>query len=294
MQTTTLENCIRFLRTDNGMTQAQLADKLGVTDKAVSKWERGLSYPDIELIPRLCEILGVTVDDLLGECAEDCRPAMLREAFELSRDIRTPLHIILGYVDIAKRSYEDPEVLMKYLDGIRFCGEYMMTMLSDRNTDPHAGPDSGYTEEIEQFLKERQAAGSHDLKAYDFSGCQILVAEDMAINREIAAEVLKQTGAITHFAVNGAECVQKVTDAKAGTYDLILMDIRMPVMDGFEATRRIRALADPEKASIPIVAMTSNVSEQDRDQAFEAGMNAFAEKPIFVDRLFATIKEYLV
>ena len=104
---------------------------------------------------------------------------------------------------------------------------------------------------------------------------------------------MDQTGVQVEFAEDGAVCVQMVEDAPAGYYDLILMDIMMPDMDGIEATRRIRQLDDPEKASVPIIAMSANVYDRDRSAALEAGMNAFAEKPIYIDRLFETMEQYL-
>ena len=96
MKQSTLGSCIRTLRMQNNLTQLQLAELLGVTDKAVSKWERDLSYPDIALFPKLADILGTTVDGLLRECKETCQPSKLLQAFEMSRDIRMPLHIILA------------------------------------------------------------------------------------------------------------------------------------------------------------------------------------------------------
>lgn len=129
MKQFTLGSRIRTLRMKLNMTQAQLANILGVTDKAVSKWERDLSYPDIVLFPKLADVLGITVDDLLRVCDKECRPSKLLQAYEMSRDIRTPLHIILGYVEIIRHNHDDPELLQKYLDGIRISGEYMMTLL---------------------------------------------------------------------------------------------------------------------------------------------------------------------
>lgn len=102
MKQSTLGSCIRTLRMQNNLTQLQLAELLGVTDKAVSKWERDLSYPDIALFPKLADILGTTVDGLLRECKETCQPSKLLQAFEMSRDIRMPLHIILGCVEIIR------------------------------------------------------------------------------------------------------------------------------------------------------------------------------------------------
>ena len=302
MKQFTLGSRIRTLRMKLNMTQAQLANILGVTDKAVSKWERDLSYPDIVLFPKLADVLGITVDDLLRVCDKECRPSKLLQAYEMSRDIRTPLHIILGYVEIIRHNHDDPELLQKYLDGIRISGEYMMTLLDrilkeksccgDFSGD-FSGEDPVESNELEKALQERLSSGKMKVPAVNFSGRRILIAEDMEINREIAAEVLKQTGAETEFAEDGRKCLEMVEAAPADHYDMILMDIMMPNMNGLEATRRIRQLPDQEKAQIPIIAMTTNVSEKDRSDALGAGMNAFVEKPIFVDKLFDTMRRFL-
>ena len=296
----TLGSCIRTLRMQHNMTQAQLADILGVTDKAVSKWERGLSYPDIALFPKLADVLKTTVDGLLRECEEEYRPARLLHAFEMSRDIRMPLHIILGFVEIIRNDHNDPEMLQRCLDGIRVSGEYMLKLfdgiqgLRDGCEQASCCGEPSLTEaELEAFFNERISSGQTQLPALRFAGRRVLVAEDMAINREIAAEILKQTGAETAFAENGRECLEMIQTAPAGYYDLILMDIMMPNMDGLEATRRIRQVPDPDKAGIPIIAMTTNVSEAERQAASAAGMDAFEEKPIFIDKLFATMQRYL-
>ncbi|MBR2527101.1 MAG: response regulator [Blautia sp.] len=301
MKQITLGSCIRTLRIQNQLTQIQLAEQLGVTDKAVSKWERDLSFPDITLFPRLAEVLGVTINDLLSKCREECRPSKVLQIFDVSRDIRTPLHIMLGYVEIAKRNYDDPELLMRYLEGIKVSGEYLMTLLNSvmeensSSDSPHRR--EGYPiepKELEAYLHEKVVARLDKQEDYGFSGKRILIVDDMAINREIAVEVLKHTGAETETAEDGQICFQKIEAMPAGYYDLILMDILMPRMDGLETTRKIRQLSDKEKAAIPIIAMTTKVSEKDRTAALEAGMNAFSEKPIFVDKLFATMGEYLI
>ena len=303
MKKSTLGSCIRSLRLQNNMTQAQLAEKLNVTDKAVSKWERDLSYPDISLFPKLADVLGATVNDLLRECTDECRPSQLLKMFEMNRDIRTPLHIILGFVEIAKNNYEEPDLLLRYLEAIQVSGEYLMSLF-DRITQESCchGQSEGCcdaetfpltSEDLEKSLEERLSDTRNRSLGFDFTGRRILITEDMAINREIARELLKQTGAEMEFAETGKICLEKMEAAPAGYYDLILMDIMMPDMDGIEATRRIRRLSDKAKAEIPIIAMTSNVCEKDRNAAFEAGMNAFTEKPIFVDRLFQTMKQYL-
>lgn len=301
MKQSTLGSCIRKLRIQKNMTQLQLAYELGVTDKAVSKWERDLSYPDIALFPKLADVLDVTVDGLLRECNGTCHPSKLLRTFEMSRDIRMPLHIILGYVEIIRNNYNDPLTLRKCLDGIKISGEYMMTLLNQVLQTKSCGAGrygccgdySGAPENIEKYLQEKMASLQLKTEDFRFSGKRILVAEDMEINREIAAEILKQTGAETEFAEDGRICLEKVEKAPEGYYDLILMDITMPNMDGLEATRRIRQLPEPGKAGIPIIAMTTNVSEKDREAAMAAGMNDFEEKPVFTDKLFHTIGQFL-
>jgi CheY-like chemotaxis protein/DNA-binding XRE family transcriptional regulator len=301
LKQTLLGSCIRSLRIKHNLTQAQLADILGVTDKAVSKWERNLSYPDIALFPKLADVLETTVDSLLRECKEECRPSRLLKAFEMSRDIRMPLHIILGFVEIIRNSHDDPEMLQKYLDGIRISCEYMMTLLNriqkenlDGKDREGRGEDYPLTsEELDRYLHEHISRGQTQLPACQFSGKRVLVADDIAVNREIAAEILKQFGAETAFAEDGLICLHMMHAAPAGYYDLILMDIQMPNMDGIEATRKIRQLSDPKKARIPIIALTANVSDKEREAALAAGMDAFEEKPIFIDKLLAAMRRYL-
>lgn len=283
------------------MTQTQLADQLGVTDKAVSKWERDLSIPDLMLFPRLADLLGVTINDLLRECKDGCRPSKLLQVFELSRDIRTPLHIMLGFVEMAKQDRDNPELLRRDLESITVSGEYLMTLLNGILEDRCGAEErpqccENYPEhpqELEQYLQAQVNARLKRQEAFDFSGKRILIVDDMVINREIAEHVLEQTGALTETAKDGNACLRMVETMPAGYYDLILMDIIMPVMDGLEATKKIRALSDPRKADIPIVAMTTSVSQGDRTAAAQAGMNDFAEKPIFVEKLFETLSRYL-
>ena len=126
-----------------------------------------------------------------------------------------------------------------------------------------------------------------------FKGKKILLAEDNELNREIAVELLKEEGFILDTAEDGTIAVEKMRTAKPGQYDLILMDIQMPIMDGYEATRQIRKLKNPETANIPIVAMTANAFEEDRQKALEAGMNEHVAKPIDLARLLEVVKKVL-
>ena len=123
-----------------------------------------------------------------------------------------------------------------------------------------------------------------------FKGKRLLLAEDNDLNREIALEILGEYGFYTDTAENGEEALHKVSASRPGDYDLILMDIQMPVMDGYEATRRIRMLDHPALASIPIVAMTANAFDEDRKAAAECGMNGFISKPINVEEIIQVLQ----
>ena len=130
-------------------------------------------------------------------------------------------------------------------------------------------------------------------KASAFTGKKLLVVEDNELNLEIASTLLKEAGFEVDTAENGKIAVEKVEAASADRYDLILMDIQMPEMDGYEATRRIRALPDTKKAALPIVAMTANAFEDDRKNALHAGMNGHIAKPLDIPKLFQVLSELL-
>ena len=125
----------------------------------------------------------------------------------------------------------------------------------------------------------------------DFSGKRLLVVEDNELNLEIATTILEEAGFTVETAENGRVAVEKVEAAAPNWYDLVLMDIQMPEMDGYEATRRIRALADKEKAGVPIVAMSANAFEEDKKNAMSAGMNGHIAKPLDVELLFRILSE---
>lgn len=127
----------------------------------------------------------------------------------------------------------------------------------------------------------------------DFTGRRILLVEDNELNREIALEIVGSTGAAIETAVNGAEAVAKVTASPEGYYHLVLMDIQMPVMDGYEATRRIRALSRTDARTVPVIAMTANAFSDDVKKAREAGMNHHIAKPIDIQMLMKTLNTYL-
>ena len=126
-----------------------------------------------------------------------------------------------------------------------------------------------------------------------FEGKKVLLVEDNELNQEIASTILSEAGFTVDIANDGDVAVNKMKQAAAGQYDLILMDIQMPKMDGYEATRQIRQLADRQIAAIPIVAMTANAFEEDRQSALDAGMNGHIAKPIENSELFEILKTVL-
>ena len=127
----------------------------------------------------------------------------------------------------------------------------------------------------------------------DFRGRYILLVEDNELNSEIAAEILNEYGFLVDTAENGAEAVEKVKNSKPGNYDLVLMDVQMPVMNGYEATKQIRALDNPALAGITILAMTANAFDEDKKKALECGMDGFLSKPIVIEDLISILQKNL-
>ena len=124
-------------------------------------------------------------------------------------------------------------------------------------------------------------------------GKRILLAEDNDINAEIAVALLSEEGFIVDRVDDGSTCVEKIKEVDAGYYELILMDIQMPTMDGYEATIQIRSLNDPSKCNIPIIAMTANAFKQDKDKALSVGMNDYIPKPIEMNKVMKVLSKYI-
>ena len=146
---------------------------------------------------------------------------------------------------------------------------------------------------LESPFTVRDTENTETEEAVSFEGKKILLVEDNELNQEIAVEILQETGFVLDVADDGAVAVEMMKNAKAGQYDLILMDIQMPIMNGYEATREIRALDDPDVANIPIIAMTANAFDEDKKLALDAGMNGHIAKPIDVSILLEVLQEVL-
>ena len=143
----------------------------------------------------------------------------------------------------------------------------------------------------EEETQAKRETGPSDQKS--LCGVKILLAEDNDLNAEIATELLQEEGCTVDRAKDGVECVDMLEKAANGTYQLILMDIQMPVMNGYDAAKKIRRMDDPQKADLPIIAMTANAFSEDKQAALDAGMNDHIAKPINMNVLVPTIQKYL-
>ncbi|MBQ3451887.1 MAG: response regulator, partial [Selenomonadaceae bacterium] len=132
-----------------------------------------------------------------------------------------------------------------------------------------------------------------DLSSTDFGGKRVLLVEDIEVNREIAKAILTEIGLEVEDACDGTDAVEMVRTAPTNYYDLILMDVQMPTMNGYDATRNIRALNRPDAQTVPIVAMTANAFEEDKENALKAGMNDHLAKPLDIPKLLETLTKYL-
>ena len=138
---------------------------------------------------------------------------------------------------------------------------------------------------------EKKSSPKHIVSQKVLKGKRILLAEDNELNAEITTTILENEGLLIDRVADGVQCVDKMDQMPVGTYDLILMDIQMPNMDGYQATKLIRQFADKEKANIPIIAMTANAFEEDKRNALAAGMNGHMAKPVHVDKLLLILTE---
>ena len=200
---------------------------------------------------------------------------------EVTRQIRslgddTPIIILTAY------DWSDIEAEARAAGVTAFCAKPMFM--------------SDIRETLMTAIGQKQAEQEDNIlpAAYsDFRGRSILLVEDNELNSEIAVEILNEYGFLVDTAENGAEAVEKVKNSKPGNYDLVLMDVQMPVMNGYEATKQIRALDDPALAGITILAMTANAFDEDRKKAMECGMDGFLSKPIVIEELIDALQKNL-
>ncbi|MGN1090039.1 MAG: response regulator, partial [Huintestinicola sp.] len=221
----------------------------------------------------------LAIDDAFRAYIIDWRlPDM--NGIEVTRQIRylgdnTPIIILTAY------DWTDIEVEARAAGVTAFCAKPMFM--------------SDLRETLLAAIGEKEAdeATSSVVEVENFKGKHLLLVEDNELNREIAYEILSEYGFIVDIAENGQEAVDKVSASKPGDYDLVLMDIQMPVMNGYEATKSIRGIVDKELSSVPIVAMTANAFDEDRKAAADCGMNGFISKPINMEEVIGALHSVL-
>jgi CheY-like chemotaxis protein len=205
---------------------------------------------------------------------------------------------------------------MPEMDGIdvarqirqRYAKETTVIILTSFNWDEimeealHAGVDSflakplfasNVIDEFERIARKNSMSLFKERSRADLKGRRILMAEDVLINAEIMEQIIMVRGAEIDHAENGKIALDMFSNSKEGYYDAILMDVRMPEMDGLEATEAIRGLDRPDAKKIPIIAMTANAFDEDVQRSLQVGMNAHLSKPVEPDRLYQTLEELI-
>ncbi|MBQ7359200.1 MAG: response regulator [Lachnospiraceae bacterium] len=194
-----------------------------------------------------------------------------RETFllNISHDLRTPMNVVVGFTELAKWHVDNPKRTTEYLDKIEESSKQLLGLIDDIM-------EMGSMESAEVITDDNDDKAKNLVLA----GKRILLVEDNALNCELAKVILEDEGILVEFAENGTKALEKIRNNPAGYFCFVLMDLHMPIMDGFTATTHIRVMNDKEKATIPIIAMSATGLAEDKRQALKHGMNGFIHKPI--------------
>ena len=236
----------------------------------------------------------VLYESTISDTGVGMSPEFLPQIFEeFSRENTSTANKIEGTglgMPIVKRLVElmDGTIQVTSQKGV---GTTFVVTLPHRIAEAETYVENGKDKWVEgKWINEGEGKGNSSTPSEQWgTGKRILLAEDNDLNAEIAEEILTSAGFEVERAENGSVCVEKIVTAEPNYYDLVLMDIQMPIMDGYQATTSIRELSDAVKAQIPIIAMTANAFEEDRHKAMQYGMNGHIAKPIDVPELFKTL-----
>ncbi len=268
------------------------------------------------LDPKLMRVLVIDDDEIA------CRHARLvLEEVGIAADISLDGHEALSMIELHHAKQEPYHLIlidwkMPDCDGVeitrqireRYDDKATIIILTAYNWDDimeeaiKAGVDSfmakplfasGILNEFEQIMERKHTTEDKKIKKAELAGRKILLAEDVKINAEIMKKILSMKQIQTDHAENGSVALQKFSDSSVGYYDAVLMDVRMPVMNGLEAASAIRLLDRPDAKSVPIIAMTANAFDEDVQNSLQAGMNAHLSKPVETDRLYETLEKLI-
>ena len=287
---------INIVCSELGITKADLAKRMGMLPSSLYR-KLARESMTFEELQKCLDVLGVTIEFNLQYPDGNVRSSqanyeMLLERMELLereleaarkaaefhkkslRDLRTELNSAVGYTELGKRHGSKAE---EYLEKIR----QVLTNM-----------ESAISYALGESLNDEPAAEeTEDMEALE--GKNVLLADDNELNREIMREILVDHGLVVEEAGNGSEAVAAVKANEPGYYHFILMDIEMPVMDGYEATMKIRKLPNRIRANVPIIALTANAFPEDRERAAVVGMDDFLIKPTNSARLLRTLAKFL-
>ena len=229
--------------------------------------------------------------------AENVNRSKISFLSNISHEIRTPLTAIIGFTTLAKKENLTGKTA-EYIDKIDLSGRQLLEqvdrIVNEKEIETgEGGEDRGKTAPDTDTKKTLPEESDSGLAVPELIGKNVLLVEDNEINCEIATTLLEELGLVVDTADDGTVALEKAAKAKKGDYELILMDIRMPIMDGYEATRRIRALNSPI-ASVPIIALSACAYDEEKQRSIESGMNEHITKPIDVAVLKDVLCRYLL
>ncbi len=220
----------------------------------------------------------------------------------MSHDIRTPLNAIIGMTAIAGTNLSDANRISDCLNKIMISSRHLLERIDEMLDIGKLESGSTALEEEEKGVLDEEMqkddggehkSGINELASQDFRGCRALLVEDNELNAEMTEEILKMTGLELEHACNGKEAVDRMSAVEDGYYDIVFMDIQMPVMDGCEAARAIRALDREYTRRVPILAMSANAFAGDVQASLEAGMNEHIVKPFDFNRLKNALEKWI-